>query len=314
MSEIILENVTKNYGKVQGISDITVEIKPGLTGILGPNGAGKSTMMKMVLGLSRPSIGRVSVMDEDPFTNWRQRNKIGFVPEYDCFYEHMSGLEYVAYFLQMHNYTLEKSNDMARASLIDLGLEEAMDRKIRTYSRGMRQKTKVARASVFNPDIFVLDEPFQGADPTTRHHLMTKMKEWANEGKTIMISSHILHDIENLTDQIILINNGRMLASGNRHEIRNLMDNIPRQVHVSPINNNDLRKLAKRMMDESWVRATRIDKENNELIIETDSAKTFYLELPKIIKKEKIKINKINSKDDSLDSLYTKLVGGAQWK
>jgi len=314
MSEIILENVTKNYGKVQGISDITVEIKPGLTGILGPNGAGKSTMMKMVLGLSRPSIGRVSVMGESLSLSLNQRNKIGFVPEYDCFYEHMSGLEYVAYFLQMHNYTLEKSNDMARASLIDLGLEEAMDRKIRTYSRGMRQKTKVARASVFNPDIFVLDEPFQGADPTTRHHLMTKMKEWANEGKTIMISSHILHDIENLTDQIILINNGRMLASGNRHEIRNLMDNIPRQVHVSPINNNDLRKLAKRMMDESWVRATRIDKENNELIIETDSAKTFYLELPKIIKKEKIKINKINSKDDSLDSLYTKLVGGAQWK
>jgi len=99
MSEVILENVTKNYGEVQGISDISVEIKPGLTGILGPNGAGKSTMMKMVLGLSRPSIGRVSVMGKDPFTNWKQRNKIGFVPEYDCFYEHMSGLDYVTYFL-----------------------------------------------------------------------------------------------------------------------------------------------------------------------------------------------------------------------
>ena len=314
MSEVILENVTKNYGDVQGISDISVEIKPGLTGILGPNGAGKSTMMKMVLGLSRPSIGRVSVMGNDPFTNWKQRNKIGFVPEYDCFYEHMSGLEYVTYFLQMHNYTFQEANKMARSSLSELGLEEAMDRKIRTYSRGMRQKTKVARAAVFNPDIFVLDEPFQGADPTTRNLLMNKMKEWADEGKTIMISSHILHDIENLTDQIILINNGKMLASGNRHEIRNLMNNIPRQIHVTPIENKNLRKLAKRMLDESWVRATRIDNENNELIIETDSAETFYLELPKIIQKEKIEIKKINSEDDSLDSLYTKLVGGAQWK
>jgi ABC-2 type transport system ATP-binding protein len=314
MSEVILENVTKNYGEVQGISDISVEIKPGLTGILGPNGAGKSTMMKMVLGLSRPSIGRVSVMGKDPFTNWKQRNKIGFVPEYDCFYEHMSGLDYVTYFLQMHNYAFQEANEMARASLSELGLEEAMDRKIRTYSRGMRQKTKVARAAVFNPDIFVLDEPFQGADPTTRNLLMNKMKEWADEGKTIMISSHILHDIENLTDQIILINNGKMLASGNRHDIRNLMNNIPRQIHVTPIENKNLRKLAKRMLDESWVRATRIDNENNELIIETDSAETFYLELPKIIQKEKIEIKRINSEDDSLDSLYTKLVGGAQWK
>jgi ABC-2 type transport system ATP-binding protein len=314
MSEVILENVTKNYGNVQGISNISVEIKPGLTGILGPNGAGKSTMMKMVLGLSRPSIGHVSVMGNDPFTNWKQRNKIGFVPEYDCFYEHMSGLDYVAYFLQMHNYTLQEANEMARVSLAELGLEDAMDRKIRTYSRGMRQKTKVARAAVFNPDIFVLDEPFQGADPTTRHLLMMKMKQWADEGKTIMISSHVLHDIENLTDQIILINNGKMLASGNRHEIRNLMNNIPRQIHVTPIKNTNLRKLAKRMLDESWVISTIIDKENDELIIETDSAETFYLELPKIIKKEKIGVKRINSEDDSLDSLYTKLVGGAQWK
>ena len=226
----------------------------------------------------------------------------------------MSGLDYVAYFLQMHNYTLQEANEMARVSLAELGLEDAMDRKIRTYSRGMRQKTKVARAAVFNPDIFVLDEPFQGADPTTRHLLMMKMKQWADEGKTIMISSHILHDIENLTDQIILINNGKMLASGNRHEIRNLMNNIPRQIHVTPIKNTNLRKLAKRMLDESWVRATRIDKENDELIIETDSAETFYLELPRIIKKEKIEVKRINSEDDSLDSLYTKLVGGAQWK
>ena len=251
-------------------------------------------------------------MGNNPFTSWEQREKIGFVPEYDCFYEHMSGLDYVSYFLQMHNNNLEESNEMAKVSLNELGLKDAMDRKIRTYSRGMRQKTKIARASVFNPDIYVLDEPFQGADPSTRHLLMMKMKEWANEGKTIMISSHILHDIENLTDQIILINNGKMLASGNRHEIRNLMNNIPRQVHVTPIDSANLRKLAKRMMDESWVKATRID--NDELIIETDSAETFYLELPKIVKEEKIKIKKINSNDDSLDSLYSKLVGGAQWK
>ena len=178
----------------------------------------------------------------------------------------------------------------------------------------MRQKTKVARATIFDPDILVLDEPFQGADPTTRHLLMEKMIGWAKKGKTILISSHILHDVEDLTDKIILVNNGKMLASGNRHEIRKLMDNIPRQINVSPIKKQNLRILAKRMLDEEWIRATRIDEENNEVILETDKAERFYLELPKILQKEKIDVSKINSNDDSLDSLYEKLVDGAQWK
>ena len=314
MSEIILNQVTKNYGKVQGISEISINVDSGLTGILGPNGAGKSTMMKMILGLARPSMGTVTVMGKDPFTDWEQRNKIGFVPEFDCFYEHMSGLDYVSYFLRMHNYEKQEAEEMARASLSELGLEDSMERKIRTYSKGMRQKTKVARATVFDPEILIMDEPFQGADPSTRHLLMNKMKEWSEKGKTIMISSHILHDVENLTDRIILINNGRMLASGDRHEIRKLMDHIPRQIKVSPIDKANLRILAKRMLDEEWVRAARVDEEQGEILLETDRAETFYLELPKILQKEKIAVTKINSDDDSLDSLYDKIVGGSQWK
>ena len=314
MSEIVLKNVTKNYGNVQGVSDITITLKPGITGILGPNGAGKSTTMKLILGLSRPSIGYVDVNGSDPFVDWKLRSNIGFVPEYDCFYEHMTGMEYVSYFLRMHDVDGEEADEKAKKALIELGLEKSLNRKIRTYSRGMRQKTKVARATVFDPKILVLDEPFQGADPTTRHLLMEKMKKWAEEGKTILISSHILHDIENLTDTIILINNGKMLASGNRHEIRKLMDNIPRRVAVSPIDRKNLRKLAKRMLDEEWIRAARVNEENNEIILETDKAEKFYLDLPRILLDEKIDVKKINSDDDSLESLYEKLVGGAQWK
>ena len=176
MNTIILEQVTKNYGKVQGISNVTLSIEPGVTGILGPNGAGKSTTMKIVLGLSRPSIGAVAVNGVNPFDDLELRKNIGFVPEYDCFYEHMSAVEYVSYFLMIHDYGKEESIDMAQNSLTELGLQDSMHRKIRTYSRGMRQKTKVARATAFNPQILVLDEPFQGADPTTRHLLMEKIK------------------------------------------------------------------------------------------------------------------------------------------
>ena len=192
---IKLEQVTKNYGNVQGISNISLDVGTGITGILGPNGAGKSTTMKMILGLSRPSRGIVTVEGKDPFTNQKLRRDFGFVPEYDCFYEHMTGMEFVTYFLRMHNIDKEKAEGMAREALSELGLDDAMDRKINTYSRGMRQKTKVARATVFNPEILIMDEPFQGADPTTRMLLMEKMSKWAEDGKTILISSHILHDV-----------------------------------------------------------------------------------------------------------------------
>ena len=310
---IKLEQVTKNYGNVQGISNINLDVGTGITGILGPNGAGKSTTMKMILGLSRPSRGRVTVEGKDPFTSQDLKRNFGFVPEYDCFYEHMTGLEFVAYFLRMHDISKEKAEGMARESLSELGLELAMDRKINTYSRGMRQKTKVARATVFNPEILIMDEPFQGADPTTRILLMEKMTKWAENGKTILVSSHILHDVQSLTDNIALINNGKMLAYGNRHEIRDLI-NIPRPISIVPVKKGNLRKLAKIMIDKKWTKATAIDEENNELTIETNQSEEIYLELPKILQKEKITIEKIYSEDDSLDSLYSKLVEGAQWK
>ena len=310
---IKLEQVTKNYGNVQGISNINLDVGTGITGILGPNGAGKSTTMKMILGLSRPSRGRVTVEGKDPFTSQDLKRNFGFVPEYDCFYEHMTGLEFVAYFLRMHDISKEKAEGLARESLSELGLELAMDRKINTYSRGMRQKTKVARATVFNPEILIMDEPFQGADPTTRILLMEKMTKWAKNGKTILVSSHILHDVQSLTDNIALINNGKMLAYGNRHEIRDLI-NIPRPISIVPVKKGNLRKLAKIMIDKKWTKATAIDEENNEVTIETNQSEEIYLELPKILQKEKITVEKIYSEDDSLDSLYSKLVEGAQWK
>ena len=311
--KIKLEQVTKNYGNVQGISNISLDVDKGITGILGPNGAGKSTTMKMILGLSKPSRGIVTVDGKDPFYDWQLKKNFGFVPEYDCFYENMSGLEFVMYFLRLHDFGKEEAEKMAREALSELGLNEAMERKINTYSRGMRQKTKVARATVFDPEVLVMDEPFQGADPTTRMLLMNKMTEWSRKGKTILISSHILHDVQSLTDNIALINNGKMLAHGNRHEIRNLI-NVPRPISIVPLKNGNLRKLAKRLLDEKWTKATAIDEETNELTVETTQTEDIYVEIPKILQKEKITVKKIYSEDDSLDSLYAKLVEGRQWK
>ena len=143
---------------------------------------------------------------------------------------------------------------------------------------------------------------------------MKKMAEWAEKGKTILISSHILHDVQSLTDNIMLINNGKMLAYGNRHEIRKLMDNIPRPITIVPLKKGNLRNLAKRILDEKWTKSTTIDEDNNELTVETDQSEEVYMELPRILQNEKISVQRIYSEDDSLDSLYEKLVEGAQWK
>jgi ABC-2 type transport system ATP-binding protein len=226
----------------------------------------------------------------------------------------MSAVDYVTYFLLIHDFDRDEANTRAKKSLVELGLQDAMHRKIRTYSRGMRQKTKVARATAFDPEILVLDEPFQGADPTTRHLLMQKIKTWSNEGKTILISSHILHDVENLTDNIVLINNGRVIASGDRHEIRKLMSNIPIQIRISPVDGKNLRPLFKRMLDEKWITAGRIMEDEGEIMLETNESNEFYTKFPQILDKEKIMVKKIVSDDDSLDSLYSKLVEGKQWK
>ena len=226
----------------------------------------------------------------------------------------MSAVDYVSYFLMIHDFSKEEAVETAQNSLTELGLQDSMHRKIRTYSRGMRQKTKVARATAFNPQILVLDEPFQGADPTTRHLLMEKIKSWSDEGKTILISSHILHDVEYLTDNIILINNGRVLASGNRHEIRKLMSNIPIQIKVSPIDKKQLRPLAKRMLDEKWITAGRLLESEGEIMLETNESEKFYTKFPQILEDEKIIVERITSEDDTLDSLYSKLVEGKQWK
>ena len=189
---ILLEGATRNYGLVQGVSDVSLELGPGITGILGPNGAGKSTLMKLVLELARPSLGRVRIDGRDPASDWELRSRFGFVPEYDCFYDHMTAREYVAHFLQLQGVAPDEAGERAAALLDDVGLGDAMERRIRTYSRGMRQKAKFARAIAHDPNLLVLDEPFQGTDPTTRRLLMELIRSWADAGRTILLFS-VLH-------------------------------------------------------------------------------------------------------------------------
>ena len=309
---IVLEAATRNYGLVQGVSNVSLELGPGITGILGPNGAGKSTLMKLVLGLARPSLGRVRIDDRDPASDWELRSRFGFVPEYDCFYDHMTAREYVAYFLQLQGVAPDEAGERAAALLDDVGLGDAMERRIRTYSRGMRQKAKFARAIAHDPDLLVLDEPFQGTDPTTRRLLMELIRSWADAGRTILLSSHILHDVEALTDRIVFLSGGQVLAVGDRHAIQKLMPHVRQKVRLTPADAGLRSQLARLLLEQPSVEGVSLQRDWVE--VDTTDAEAFHRALPKLLRKAKIAIHAIDSPGEDLEALYEKLVGGEQWE
>ncbi len=205
---------------MSGLNDVTVTVPPGITGLLGPNGAGKSTFMKLITGQLKPSKGQVRVLGEPIWGNPALYTRIGFCPEQDAFYDRMTGLEWVMALVRLNGMAEEAARAAATRALQAVDLLDAAGRKIGAYSKGMRQRVKLAQAIVHDPELLILDEPLSGMDPIMRRRTIRMIKDWARAGKSILVSSHILHEIEAMTSNILLINNGRILAEGNVHQIR----------------------------------------------------------------------------------------------
>jgi ABC-2 type transport system ATP-binding protein len=224
------DHVSKWYGQVIGLNDVTVAVPQGITGLLGPNGAGKSTFMKLITGQLKPSKGALTVLGEPIWGNPALYFRIGFCPEQDAFYERMTGLEWVTALVRLNGYDEAQAGAAAKTALERVDLMSAADKKIGAYSKGMRQRVKLAQALVHDPGLLILDEPLTGMDPIMRRKTIRLIKDWARAGKSILVSSHILHEIEAMTSNILLINNGRILAEGNVHQIRDLIDEHPHTV------------------------------------------------------------------------------------
>ena len=229
---IATEHLSKWYGQVSGLNDVTVALPPGITGLLGPNGAGKSTFMKLVTGQLRPSAGAVRVFGEPIWGNPALYFRIGFCPEQDAFYERMTGLEWVTALVRLNGLSIDESTAAATRALETVDLLDAADRRIGGYSKGMRQRVKLAQAIAHDPELLILDEPLSGMDPIMRRRTIRVIKEWGRVGKSVLVSSHILHEIEAMTSNILLIHNGRILAEGNVHQIRALIDEHPHTVSI----------------------------------------------------------------------------------
>ena len=228
MIVIATEHLSKWYGQVSGLNDVTVALPRRHHGLLGPNGAGKSTFMKLVTGQLRPSTGTVRVFGEPIWGNPSQYSRLGFCPEQDAFYERMTGLEWVTALAAAARDVERRRGRRGRTRALEaVDLLDVADRKIGAYSKGMRQRVKLAQAIAHDPELLILDEPLSGMDPIMRRRTIRLIKEWGRAGKSVVVSSHILHEIEAMTSNILLIHNGRIVAEGDVHQIRALIDEHP---------------------------------------------------------------------------------------
>jgi ABC-2 type transport system ATP-binding protein len=306
MSASILsaENLSKWYGQVIGLNDVSVSVPPGITGLLGPNGAGKSTFMKLITGQLKPSKGEVRVLGEPIWGNQALFFRIGFCPEQDAFYERMTGLEWVTALVRLNGLGDAEARTAAEKALAAVDLLEAAGKRIGAYSKGMRQRVKLAQALVHDPEILILDEPLSGMDPIGRRRTMRMIRDWAKAGKSILVSSHILHEIELMTSNILLINNGRILAEGNVHRIRELIDTHPHTVYIRA---EDPRGLAREFLSRADVISLRF--EPGALVVETGKPDEFYGSLTDLVAAGACgAVEEVTSPDDNLQAVFKYLV------
>jgi ABC-2 type transport system ATP-binding protein len=298
------DHLSKWYGQVIGLNDVSVTVPSGITGLLGPNGAGKSTFMKLVTGQLKPSKGSITVFDQPIWQNPSLFYRIGFCPEQDAFYDRMTGLEWVTALVRLNGVGDSEARTMAAAALETVDLSDAANKKIGAYSKGMRQRVKMAQAVAHDPDLFILDEPLSGMDPIARRKTIRMIKEWGRAGKSVIVSSHILHEIEAMTSNILLINQGRILAEGNVHQIRDLIDEHPHTVHIRA---ERTRALAREFLSQDDVLSLKF--EEGAVVVQTGRPDAFYARLTDLAASgEHGAIHEVTSPDDNLQAVFQYLV------
>ena len=301
---IAADHLSKWYGQVIGLNDVSVNVPPGITGLLGPNGAGKSTFMKVITGQLTPSKGAITVLGQPIWGNPALYHSIGFCPEQDAFYERMTGLEWVTALVRLNGVDDAAAAAMAARAIEAVELTDASNKKIGAYSKGMRQRIKLAQALAHDPELLILDEPLAGMDPIARRRTIRLIKEWGRSGRSVVVSSHILHEIESMTANILLINQGRILAEGNVHQIRDLIDEHPHTVHIKA---DHTRTLAREFLAHDDVLSLRL--EEGAVVVQTGRPDAFYARLTDLAASgEHGAIHEVTSPDDNLQAVFQYLV------
>ncbi len=297
-----MRGVSKWYGNVVAVNDITMSLGPGVTGLLGPNGAGKTTALHMMAGFLAPSRGQVLVGGQPTWRNPSVYRRLGLVSERESVHGFLSAWEFVLASAKLHR--LPDPEGAARKAIELVDMTEAQHRRIATYSKGMRQRTRVAASLVHDPDVLLLDEPFNGMDPRQRLHMMDLLHAMGAQGRTVLFSSHILEEVEQVSGTVQVIVAGRLAASGDFRSIRRLMTNRP---HMFTIRSSDDRGLAVALMGEASVSGIEIDPKNG-LTVRAGDYGTFTRAFPKIARAQEIRVQRMLPADESLESVFSYLV------
>ena len=301
---VATDHLSKWYGQVIGLNDVTLSVSGGVTGLLGPNGAGKSTLLKLITGQLKPSQGTVRVLGEPVWGNPAIYLRMGVCPEQDAFYDRMTGCEWLVALLRLQGYDDRAATDAAVAALEQVDLKDAADKRIGAYSKGMRQRVKLAQSIAHSPDLLVLDEPLSGMDPIARRKTIRLLRGWASAGRNVIVSSHVLHEVEALTSNILLMHNGRVLAEGNVHQIRDLIDEHP---HTVCIRSKHPRELAKELVAHDDLLSLRF--EDGAVYVQTAKPDTFYSRLTDMAAADRTgDIYEVTSPDDNLQAVFDYLV------
>lgn len=302
---LLFEQVSKWYGPVLGLNQVTLELRGGITGLVGANGAGKSTLMKLATGQVRPALGRVTIQGVDAW-NWQARRLVGYCPDVDAFYEDMTGREFVRTMADLCGFHAKDAKALTEATLDRVGMVDRADRKLRGYSKGMRQRIKLAQALLTNPPLLILDEPLSGIDPVGRQELLDLFRALATEGKALLVSSHELEELEKLTNHVAIMARGRVAAVGTLQKIRDMLEDFPLSVRIDVDRAKDVAKLLLALDD-----VTGVDVDGDSLTVRAASPKTFFRDFGTLAVKERLAVRRLEPLDDSAHAILGYLLGGS---
>jgi len=300
--------VCKWYGSVIGLNDVSWELQPGITGLVGHNGAGKSTLVKLLTGQLQPSLGSVSICGHRAWSAAAKRH-LGYCPDVDAFYEEMSGQSFVRMIARLHGFSPHKARERTKEVLQQVGMAERATRPLASYSKGMRQRIKLAQALVHDPDLIVLDEPLNGVDPVGRGELIELFRSLAAQGKAILISSHILEEMDTLADRILFICRGRLLASGTLKEIRALLDNHPLKIRIGT---QRARELASALVNLEVIQSVELERPD-QLLLEVLRPKEFFAPLAELITQQGHDLQRLQVIDATTEAIFDYLMQAAHY-
>jgi len=306
VTDIVFDNVSKFYGEVLGVNRVHLSIPPGITSLVGPNGSGKTTLMNLMTGLLQPTEGNLTVLGMTTAEPESLFRKMGYCTQYDSFPKGATGRSFIRSYLAVHGMDGKRVTEMTERALERVALTDAAGRKVAAYSKGMRQRIKLGQAIAHEPDVLVLDEPLNGLDPMARAEMISLFQDLAQSGRHLIISSHILHEVDLISDQVILLNEGYVVAEGNIRGVRSEMENRPLQILIRCDNPSIL---ASRVFGLDSVVEARIHEDGDGLLISTKDASRFFLLLNKVVLDCGLKIEAVSPADDDVHAVYQYLIG-----